>query len=111
MPRSQSLAPLGKCIASCSFCVGLALLAPTCQAQDTASWTKLNEAGMSAYKQGHYADAEHSWLSALKEAEKFGIRNPRRLETSLNNLAGAYESEGKYPNAESLYKRALELKE
>ena len=73
-------------------------------------WETYNDAGIEAYKQGRYAEAEKLWLAALKEAEKFGPQDPR-LATSLNNLAELYRAQGKYAEAEPLYKRALEIDE
>ena len=49
----------------------LALLPPTTHAQDT-KWEKSNAAGMEAYQQGRYGEAEKRWLAALEEAEGFG---------------------------------------
>ena len=73
-------------------------------------WETYNDAGIEAYEQGRYAEAEKLWLAALKEAEKFGPQAPR-LATSLNNLALLYDTQGKYAEAEPLYKRALEIDE
>ncbi len=41
---------------------------------------------------------------------RFGPQDPR-LATSLNNLAGLYRAQGKYAEAEPLYKRALAIGE
>ena len=49
----------------------LALLPPTTHAQDT-HWEKANAAGMEAFQEGRYAEAEKRWLAALEEAENFG---------------------------------------
>ena len=40
-------------------------------------WEADAEAGIKAYEQGHYTEAEKLWVAALKEAEKFGPQDPR----------------------------------
>ena len=66
------------------------------------------DAGTEAYEQGNYTEAEKLFVAALKEAEKFGPQDPR-LATSLNNLANLYNTQGKYGEADPLYKRSLEI--
>ena len=88
----------------------LALSSPTPYAQDTTKWEKSNAAGMKAYEEGRYAEAEKRWLAALEEAENFGP-DDERLATSLNNLAGLYDNQGKHAEAEPLYQRALAIVE
>ncbi len=85
----------------------LALLPPTTHAQDT-KWEKSNAAGVEAYQQGRYGEAEKRWLAALEEAENFGP-DDERLATSLNNLASLYKTQGKYAEAEPLYQRSLAI--
>ncbi len=67
-------------------------------------------AGVKAYQQGNYPEAEKQWVAALKEAEGFGPQDPR-LATSLNDLGEVYRLQGKYAEAEPLYKRSLAIKE
>ena len=85
----------------------LALLGAS--AQNTL-WDRYNAAGMQAYQQGNYAEAEKQLSAALREAEKFGPQDPR-LATSLNNLAGLYQTQGKYAEAEPLHRRSLAIVE
>ena len=73
-------------------------------------WDKYNAAGEKAYQQGHYEEAENQFVVALKEAEEFGGQDPR-LATSLNNLALVYHEQGKYAEAEPLYRRGLAIQE
>ena len=87
----------------------LALLPPTTHAQDT-KWEKSNAAGVEAYQQGRYGEAEKRWLAALEEAESFGP-DDQRLGTSLNNLGVLYQARGKYAEAEPLFKRSLAIRE
>jgi tetratricopeptide (TPR) repeat protein len=75
-----------------------------------SDWRMHIHLGIAAQKQGHYADAEESFLSALEAAEKFGPEDTR-LATTLNDLAAVYYNQGKYAQAEPLYKRALAIKE
>ncbi len=72
--------------------LGVVCVASRAVAQET-SWEKYNEAGMEAYAQGRYAEAEKHWKAALKKAEKFGP-NDSRLASGLNNLALLYYPHG-----------------
>ena len=97
---------------TCFLLVGvlsLLLWPAPCAAQET-SWEKYNVAGMKAYEEGRYAEAEKRWLAALEEAEGFGP-DDERLATSLNNLAALYNAQGKYAEAEPLYQRSLAIRE
>ncbi len=69
-------------------------------------WKKHMDAALEAHRQGHYGDAEKLMEAALKEAERFGPED-LRLGTTLNNLAELYRDQGKYAEAEPLYKRSL----
>ncbi len=78
-------------------------------AQATATeWDKHNASGTAAYQHGRYIEAEKSFSAAVTEAEKFGAQN-RRLATSLNNLGANSEEQGKYAEAEPLYKHSLQI--
>ncbi len=85
------------------------LVSPPASAQGTA-WERHMAAGVKAYRQGRYADAEKPFQAAVKEAEGFEPQDPR-LAMSLNNLAVLYRHQGQYAKAESLYKRALVIRE
>ncbi len=74
------------------------------QAED--NWETTNQEGIKAFQQGQYADAEKFLTAGLKLAEKPGSDN-MNLAKSLNNLGLLYEMQGKYSNAEGLYKRSL----
>jgi hypothetical protein len=67
---------------------GLHLLL-TEQVQRDTLWEKCNNAGKEAFEQGRYAEAEASFLAALREAERFDSQD-LRLAKSLHNLANAY---------------------
>ena len=75
-----------------------------------ATWEQHIRAGVVAYKQGNYAEAEKQWNAGLGVAEAFGTEDPR-YATSLNNLALLYKAQGRYGDAEPFYKRALAIRE
>jgi tetratricopeptide (TPR) repeat protein len=63
------------------------------------------------YQQGSYSEATKVAEEALTIAEKtFGLNHPA-VATSLNNLAMLYEAQGKYAEAEPLYKRSMKIRE
>lgn len=77
------------------------LLMPTLILCATAAYPKMpaldnsnDAAGVAAYKQGHFAEAERDYSLAVTEAEKLGP-NSTRLATSLNSLAEVYKMEAK----------------
>jgi tetratricopeptide (TPR) repeat protein len=78
-------------------------------AQDV-SWETYMYRAEKAFRQGDYDDAENSVEAALEKAEQFGPEDPR-LAASLNNLAFLYHTQGRYAEAEPLYRRALTVKE
>jgi hypothetical protein len=63
----------------------LTLSAPLANAQQTA-WEKYQRAGVHAYKQGLYAEAEQQLTAALQEAERLGLPD-QRLIVPLTTLA------------------------
>jgi tetratricopeptide (TPR) repeat protein len=77
---------------------------------ETTEWSKNMESGTAAYKQGRYTEAERALSLAVKESERFGPED-MRLATSLTHLARTYYALCKYPEAESLYRRALAMQE
>ncbi len=74
------------------------------------SWKSYNNAGVKAYQQGNYPEAEKQWSAALKEAEGFGPQD-QRLATSLGYLGEVYRLQRRYAEAEPLHKRALAIRE
>src|SRR5262245_42400146 len=67
----------------------------------------INYLGNALYQAGKYTEAEPHLNRALAIREKaLGADHPNTA-TSFNNLAALYESQGKYAEAEQLYKRAL----
>ncbi len=78
-------------------------------AQD-GQWQSHDEAGVTAYLQGDYAEAERQFAAAVRTAKGFGPQDPR-LAQSLNGLAELYRVQGRYDDAERLHKRALAIRE
>jgi tetratricopeptide (TPR) repeat protein len=73
------------------------------------SWQELNEKGMQAYQAGNYKEAISYFEKALKQAEKKFGKNHENYATSCNNLAWLYDEQGRYAEAEPLYKEAKEI--
>ena len=92
--------------------VGLACLAlwPAHVLAQAGQWDNYMAAATSAYQQGNYAEAEKQLSAALREAEGFGLED-LRLATSLFVLAQTYKAQGRYAEAEPLFKRALGIME
>src|SRR6476646_4895447 len=73
-------------------------------------WEELSDRGTEAYQRGAYPEAEKSYADALSQASNFGEWDDR-VAASLSGLATAYRAEGKYSQAEKLYRRAIDLRE
>src|SRR3989338_11022607 len=72
-------------------------------AQD-ALWKGYLDSGKKAFEEGDYAKAQQQFVAALREAENFGPGDSR-LASTLNNLAVLYHTQGKFSEAEPLYRR------
>lgn len=71
----------------------------------------LNRAGYFLNNRAAYTETEPLYKRDLSISEKaLGPDHPS-VGTSLNNLAGLYDSQGKYDLAEPLYKRSLAIRE
>ena len=73
-------------------------------------WIEQIGAGVQAFQQGRYAEAEPFLVAAVEEAEAFGPQDSRLAE-SLNSLAELYRLQGNYAEAEPLYQRSLTIAE
>ena len=89
--------------------LALALLLPMARAAE-AEWQAHMNAGAIAYQRGDYRRAATSFAAALKEAEALGEADPR-FATTINNLALMFMKEGRYAEAEPLYRRSLAVHE
>jgi ankyrin repeat protein/tetratricopeptide (TPR) repeat protein len=86
------------------------LLWPARAPAQQADWEGYMHAGITAYQQGNYPEAVKQIEAALRLAEAFGP-NDRRLDRTLSFLARLYHDQGRYGNAEVLYKRVLAIEE
>ncbi len=86
------------------------LLWPAHTVAQQGDWERRMRAGSAAYQQGNYAEAVKQTKAALSLAEAFGPDDPR-LATTLSNLGGFYNAQGRYAEAEPLYNRALRIDE
>lgn len=76
-----------------------------------ALWSELNIKILRLYQHGEYQDAVKVATKALEVAEEtFGTDHPK-VAVSLNNLSTLYRIQGRYTEAEPLYKQALTIKE
>src|SRR3990172_10615101 len=95
-----------------AFCLGVlrvVWLSTPAFAQDTL-WKGYLDSGKKAFEEDDYAKAQQQFVAALREAEHFGPHDSR-LTSTLNNLAVLYHTQGKYSEAEPLYRRALAILE
>jgi tetratricopeptide (TPR) repeat protein len=67
-------------------------------------------AGKSAYEKGQYGEAIREYKAALDQAESFGFKDPRFAAT-LNQLGEVFRAQGRYEEAEPLFRQALTLQE
>nr|WP_133121524.1 tetratricopeptide repeat protein [Raineya orbicola] len=73
------------------------------------SWGELNKQGVKLLNEDKYSEAKPILEKALKQAEtEFGKEHPD-YATACNNLAGVYENQGRYAEAENLYKEAQSI--
>lgn|SRR5690606_21762227 len=73
-------------------------------------WERYNVGGQQAMTSGNHQEAERSFRMAVDEARKFGPKD-NKLATSLNNLANCLRAQGKFEDAEGIYKEAITAKE
>jgi len=86
----------------------LIMLTPVLAEDSDAAWKSDFDAGNAAYGKAQYQEAERLLSKSAAAAEAFGPQNAR-LAASLNSLALVYDDQGKFTNAESMYKRALSI--
>src|SRR5439155_20602129 len=96
---------LHKCNRVLVLCLALRAFAQTAD-----DWSALATQGTEAYNRGAYAESGKHLTAALAIAEKLGPKDDR-LAASLSNLGTTYRAQGRYPEAEKLYRRALALRE
>ena len=74
------------------------------------AWNKALERGQALEEEGRYVQAEDALVQALKQAERFGLSDPR-VAACLNGLAHFYQSRGNRDAAEPLYLRTIKILE
>ena len=67
-------------------------------------------AGLDAYEDGRFEDAELIWLEALAQADEAGVDDPRLTE-SLRVLANLYVQTGRFEPAQPMLERWVEIRE
>lgn len=72
-------------------------------------WERYNISAQQCLSQGKVTEAENYFRLALKEVES-ATKDPK-LPTTLNNLANCLRQQGRYQEAEPLYKQAIAIKE
>ncbi len=85
------------------------LVLPSCGQKK--SWEELNAKVAVLYRQLRYSEASNVAEKALKVAEETFGPNHINVALSLDNLAVLYQDQGKYAEAEPLFKRAMEIEE
>lgn len=88
----------------------LVLSSPAVALADDPAWTAATEQGLAKERSGDLAGAATLLKKASEIAEKLPPDNPMRLR-SLENLGHVREMQGSYTIAESLYQKALALRE
>lgn len=86
-----------------SVVVGIALCgsAPAARADDRAKSKEQVEFGIQVAQNGLWNEALYRWQKAVELDPKYAA--------AWNNLAIAYEHEGKFADADKAYKKAIEL--
>ena len=90
----------------------VALLAPeSLHADDLEDLFRLEKEFNTHHVAGHYRAAEPIARQMLVIAERSFQEKPAVIAVCLNNLANLYRDQGRYAEAEPLYKRALAIRE
>ena len=89
-------------------CILIAVIAPsTARAQSADELAALNRQVVQLHGQGKYAEACALAEQVLAARERvLGPEHPSTL-SSVNNLAALYDAQGRYGEAEPLFRRAL----
>ena len=75
---------------------------------EEANWIPSFNAGLEAFQNARYEEAERNFIRALPYAEKLKPADDR-LEDNLHGLAEAYRLQKKYDEADPVYRRYLAL--
>ena len=77
-------------------------------AQALSAWQKYRDDGRLMYSLGHFTEAAGELEKAVHSAESFPAPDPR-LAATIHSLAYVYQQQGRYPEAENMYLRAIGL--
>lgn len=91
-------------------CLLLALLLCSTSCTRAVLWDKYYDEGKAELAKKNYPEAENLLALAVKEAERFGPQDPRRVDTYYA-LAQAFLGEKRYKDAVDSYSAALEVQE
>jgi len=93
------------------FIIPVALLVASqpCDAR-TSNWQSHMDAGSASRKKRQFAESEEQLQAAVKQAERFRPADVRLAE-SLQSLGDTFNWEGKYPEAQAAYSRALAVED
>jgi tetratricopeptide (TPR) repeat protein len=79
------------------------------QLQLRQQWEQLNQQAISLYQQGTFTEGIDVAEQVLELARFLWGKNHPNVAISCNNLAGLYESQGRYSEAEPLYLEAVAI--
>jgi tetratricopeptide (TPR) repeat protein len=90
------------------LCAGAAFGLAACSISfaDPASFEIASRDGQRAVQRGQYVDAANRLEAALRSAAHFGETDPRNIGV-LNDLGRVYALQGRYSEAEALFRRAV----
>ncbi len=72
-------------------------------------WEEFNDIATTLYQHGEFSKAIRAGKEALKAVGDIFGSFHANMATAMNNLALLYSEQGKYAEAEPLYKQALEI--
>ncbi len=93
----------------CILCFLVALWPGLALAQSAALMEAFNQS-KALYEQGRYGEAERFAKKALKLSEREFGSSHSTTGVMLNELALVYQAQGRYAEAELLYKRSLAIR-
>ena len=94
----------------CVLILAIALVVSGQARADESEWKAHMDTATAAYRAGDYRAAATHNEAALREAQSFDADDPRVAPT-LDFLALLYEKQGRFAEAERLYRRLLGIRE
>jgi tetratricopeptide (TPR) repeat protein len=93
-----------------SFLALIVGVSAICYGANFFEWQSNETQGLKAFESHRYVEAESCFKAGLRSAKKIGF-NKDSAVISLNNLGQLYADRGNLAAAESLYRRALAIRE